>query len=123
MVYRGVDIVGIQAAGEEDRDVDFITNLSAHRPVVNPTGSAEHFGAERWVAGVEQDRIDGPRDCNGVSDRVVVPYVNHLDDRYSRQCVAQAVVHAWFDVVDQLQRVGAAEPLLRDDRPGSRLTR
>ena len=53
-------------------------------------------------------------------------FIAHVDDLYDGnpgERIAKRFVHPRFDCVNELQRVGAAETLLRDDRLGRRLTR
>ena len=48
------DVLGIESAGEEDRDRAVFNNLSAQGPVVDAAGSAQFADGCVGVAGVEQ---------------------------------------------------------------------
>ncbi len=86
------------------------------------TSPAELLGGERGISGVQQDCVYHRGNGDGLSDRVIVADVEHLYYRNPGQRIAQLLVHSGFDLVDELQRVGAAESLLRDDWLGRRLT-
>src|SRR5262245_41290357 len=58
-----------QAAGEEDRAIDRLTDATADEPVMPSSSAAQLLDRKLLVAGVEQQCVDVRRDALGGGDR------------------------------------------------------
>lgn len=77
---RGREVVGAQAAGEEDGAAAGLDDAARDGPVVGAAGTAEFLDREIRIAGIEQDEIDFRRDGGGLGDGFLAADVDDLDE-------------------------------------------
>ena len=90
------DIVGFEAAGEEDGDIHGFTDFGADGPVVLPTGAAEFFDGEALVAGIQQDSVNVWGQFAGFVDGGLAADVHDLHNGDAGQCFFQLLVGAFL---------------------------
>ncbi len=83
---------------------------------MNAAGAAQLLERETRISRVEEESVHLRRQCPRLRDHFAVGDVQHLHDPDLRQGVADDLVGAVRDPIDQLHRVGAAASEMIDDR-------
>jgi hypothetical protein len=83
---------------------------------VDLAGSTEHLGLQCRLARIEEERVDRfVHELLHLVERLGTGHVDDLHQLDSWQRMPQLLVRAVSQFVDDLDRVGAASALLRDD--------
>ena len=88
------DVIGIQAAGEEDGQTGLSSDSCADPPVVRTARTTEFLDRKRWITGIEQEGVDYWGHLESFRQLPLVAYVNDLYERNARQRPSQVGVCA-----------------------------